>query len=123
MHRRQFIAAISGAAIAPSLRPSAARAQQSEPRRRVGLLMNLASNDAEAQRRVAAFVQALQQVGWTAGQNLQIEYRWGAGDAGLFRKYAAELAALAPDVILATGTPVMDALQQATARSRSSSSR
>jgi putative ABC transport system substrate-binding protein len=114
MRRRQFMAAIGSAIIAPRLWPLAAVAQQGEPIRRIGLLMNLASDDPESQRRVAAFVQALQQLSWTDGRNLRIEYRWGAGDAGLFRKYAAELAALAPDVILATGTPVMEALQQVT---------
>jgi putative ABC transport system substrate-binding protein len=104
------MAAISSAAAWPLI----ARAQQPEPTRRVGLLMNLAAEDPESRRRVNAFVQTLQELGWTDGRNLQIEYRWGAGDTSLFRKYAEELAALAPDVVLATGTPVMEAMQQVT---------
>jgi ABC-type uncharacterized transport system substrate-binding protein len=113
MRRRQFIAALGGVAIAPAV-PLPARAQQPARTRQVGILMNLAADDPESQRRVKAFVEALQQLGWADGGNLRIEYRWGAGNAEQFRKYAAELVALAPDVILATGTPVMEALQQAT---------
>jgi ABC-type uncharacterized transport system substrate-binding protein len=94
--------------------PLVARAQQPDRTRRIGVLMNLAADDPEAQRRVSAFVQALRELDWTDGRNVQIEYRWGGGDAGTFRKYAAELVALAPDVILATGAPVMEALQQVT---------
>jgi putative tryptophan/tyrosine transport system substrate-binding protein len=82
--------------------------------RRVGVLMNLTSDDAEGQARLAAFHQGLQQLGWTVGRNVRIDYRWGAGDADRIRTFAAELVALAPDVILATGTPVMTPLQQAT---------
>jgi putative ABC transport system substrate-binding protein len=103
---------ICGAGLA--LMPGPARSQRLDRMRHIGVLMNLAADDPESQRRVTAFVQALQQFDWTDGRNVQIEYRFGAGDAGLFRKYAAELVALTPDVILATGTPVMDALQQAT---------
>src|ERR1700738_371948 len=110
MKRRDFIA---GVATATAL-PLAARAQQPDRTRRIGVLMNLAADDPEAQRRVSAFVQALRELDWTDGRNVQIEYRWGGGDAGTFRKYAAELVALAPDVILATGTPVVEALQQTT---------
>jgi putative ABC transport system substrate-binding protein len=108
--RRDFIAMMGGAMAWPLV----ARAQQLDRMRRIGVLMNLAADDPEAQRRVFAFVQALQQLDWTDGRNVQIEHRWGGGDAGTFRKYAEELVALAPDVILATGTPVMDALQQVT---------
>ena len=82
--------------------------------RRIGVLMNLASDDAEAQARIAAFQQALQQLGWTDGRNVRIDYRWAAGDAGRFHRYAEELLALAPDVILASATPSVQALQQVT---------
>jgi putative ABC transport system substrate-binding protein len=110
MKRREFIVGIGAAAAWPL----ATRAQQPDRIKRVGVLMNLAADDPEAQRRTAGFSQALRQFDWTDGRNVQIEYRWGSGDAGLFRKYAAELVSMSPDVILATGTPVMDALQQAT---------
>src|SRR5262249_13756257 len=110
MKRRDFITLL-GAAVAW---PLAARAQQRETMRRIGVLMNLASDDAEGQARLAAFHQGLQQLGWTVGRNVQIDYRWGAGDAERIRKFAAELVALAPDVILSTGSPSVAALQQAT---------
>jgi putative ABC transport system substrate-binding protein len=109
--RRQFITLIGGAAVAW---PLGAHAQQGAPMRRIGVLMNLASDDAEAQARLAAFHQGLQQLGWTVGRNVQIDYRWGAGNADRIRKFAAELVALAPDVILSTGSPSVAALQQAT---------
>jgi putative ABC transport system substrate-binding protein len=76
--------------------------------------MNLGSDDAEGQARNAAFLQGLQELGWTVGRNVRIEYRWGAGDAELFRRYASELVALAPDVILAGGGAVVPSLLQAT---------
>src|SRR5260370_24463140 len=76
--------------------------------------MNLASDDAIGQARVAAFLQGLQQLGWTDGRNVRIETRWGASDADRIRKYAAELVELAPDVILAAGTPTLGPLLQAT---------
>src|SRR6266404_7477836 len=76
--------------------------------------MSLAADDPEAQARHAAFLQGLQEWGWTAGRNVQIDYRFAAGDAERIRKSAAELVALAPDVILATGSPVTAALLQAT---------
>ena len=98
MKRREFITLLGGAAAAW---PLAARAQQAERMRRIGVLMALAADDPEGQARLAAFVQGLQQLGWTDGRNVQIDYRWGAGDAERIRRYAAELAALAPDVILA----------------------
>jgi putative ABC transport system substrate-binding protein len=110
MRRREFITLLGGAAAWPL----AARAQQGERMRRIGVLMNLASDDAEGQARLAAFHQGLQQLGWTVGRNVQIDYRWGAGDADRIRKFAAELIALAPDVILSTGSPSVAALQQAT---------
>jgi putative ABC transport system substrate-binding protein len=82
--------------------------------RRIGVLMNLAADDAEGQARIAAFVQALQRLGWSDGRNLRIDHRWAAGDTGRFHRYAEELLALAPDVILAAATPSVQALQQAT---------
>jgi len=109
--RREFITLLGGAAVAW---PLAARAQQPERMRRVGVLMNLTADDPEASARVTAFAQGLQQLGWTAGHNVRIDYRWDAGDADRSRRYAAELVALAPDVILAVGSPAVAALQQAT---------
>ena len=109
--RRELLAALGGAAAAW---PLAARAQQGAPMRRIGVLMNLASDDAEAQARLAAFHQGLQQLGWTVGRNVQIDYRWSAGNADYIRKFAAELVALAPDVIVSTGSPSVAVLQQAT---------
>jgi putative tryptophan/tyrosine transport system substrate-binding protein len=100
MTRRQFIALLSGAAAAW---PLAARAQQGERVRRVGVLTNLAADDPEGQVRNTAFAQALAQLGWTVGHNLRIEQRWAAGDAERIRRYVAELVALALDVLLATG--------------------
>ena len=95
--------------------PLAARAQQGERMRRIGVITSLASDDPEYQARNAAFLQALRELGWTVGRNLQIDdYRWGSGDADLSRRNAAELAALAPDVILATGSPTLAPLLQAT---------
>src|SRR5260370_12720850 len=110
LKRREFITLLSGAAAAW---PLAARGQQREKMRRIGVLMNLTSDDAEGQRRLAAFLQGLQEAGWSVGRNVRIELRWGAGDPELYRTDAAELVALAPDVILAAG-----ALQGATARRR-----
>ena len=109
MRRREFITLLGGAAAWPL----AARAQQPDRMRRIGVFMNLASDDAEGQARNAAFLQGLQEAGWAVGRNVRIEYRWGAGDPELFRRYAAELVALAPDVILASGAS-MYALQQVT---------
>ncbi len=111
MKRREFLALIGGAAAAW---PLAARGQQGERVRRIGVLMSLAVDDPESQARHAAFLQGLQEWGWTAGRNVQIDYRFAAGDAERIRKSAAELVALAPDVILATGSPVTAALLQAT---------
>jgi putative ABC transport system substrate-binding protein len=108
--RREFITLIGGTASWPL----AARAQQPERMRRIGVLMNLASDDTEGQARLAAFHQGLQQLGWTVGRNVQIDYRWAADDTGRFHRYAEELLALAPDVVLASGTPSVQALQQAT---------
>ena len=107
---RKFLAMLGGAAAAW---PRAARAQQPEQMRRVGVLMSLAADDVDGKARLAAFLQGLQQLGWIDGRNVRIDTRWGAGDADRTRRYAAELVALAPDVILATGSPPVVALQQA----------
>ena len=110
MNRRAFITLVSGSAAAW---PLAARAQQGERVRRIGVLSYLAADDAEGQARFAAFVQALKQLGWSEGRNLRIETRWATADD--IRRQAAELAALAPDVLLAaTGTATMAPLLQAT---------
>ena len=110
--RRELLVALGGSAAAGwSL---AARAQQGERVRRVGVLMNLAADDPEGQTRIVAFVQGLQQSGWTDGRNIRIDTRWAAGDADRFHRYAEELLALAPDVILASATPSVQALQQST---------
>ena len=98
MQRRDFITLLGGAV---AVWPLAARAQQSEQMRRIGVLMNRASNDPEGQHRIAAFQQALRQLGWTDGGNVRIDIRWGEDDVDRERKGAAELVALAPDIILA----------------------
>jgi putative ABC transport system substrate-binding protein len=111
MKRREFITLLGGALAAW---PLAARAQQSERVRRIGVLMNLAADDPESPARIAAFAQGLADLGWTIGYNLRVGYHWGAGDAERIRKDAAELLASAPDVILASGNPSVAALQQVT---------
>jgi putative ABC transport system substrate-binding protein len=108
MRRREFITLLGGAAAWPL----AARAQQPGEMRRIGVLMNLSENDPEAQRLVATFQEGLAQLGWTDGRNLRIDYRWSAGDIERIRRSAAELVALAPDVILAYGGSVVGPLQQ-----------
>ena len=111
MRRREFITLLGGAAAAM---PLVARAQQRERMRRIGVLMSTAANDPEGQARLAAFRQAFQKLGWTEGQNVQIDIRWDAGDADLDRKFAAELVALTPDAILATASQTVAALQRVT---------
>ena len=91
MKRREFITLLGGAAAAW---PLAARAQQPDRMRRVGVLMNLAADDPEGQARIAAFLQALQQLGWSDGRNVRIDYRWAAGVTDRFHRYAEELLAL-----------------------------
>jgi putative tryptophan/tyrosine transport system substrate-binding protein len=111
MRRRDFMVGLGSAATWPL----AARAQQPTRMRRIGVLASaLAADDPEWQARGTAFMQGLQELGWTAGRNVRIDSRWALGDAERLRRYAAELVALAPDVILAGGTPAVMALQEAT---------
>jgi putative ABC transport system substrate-binding protein len=112
MRRREFIAGLGGAAAWPMV----ARAQQSSRMRRIGVLINLAADDPEGQARFTAFAQGLQEAGWTDGRNVRIDTRWAGGDADRARKYAAELVALAPDVILAATSLSVGAVQQVTRR-------
>jgi putative ABC transport system substrate-binding protein len=107
MKRREFIALIGGAATMPLM----AQAQQSERTRRIGVLMPFPKDNLEGQTRIAAFLQEMQQLGWSDGRNLQIEYRWETGD---IRKAAMELVALSPEVIFASTTPALAALQPVT---------
>jgi putative tryptophan/tyrosine transport system substrate-binding protein len=108
--RREFFTLFGGAAAWPL----AARAQQSEGVRRVGIFMDLSEQDAEGQTRVAAFRKGLQDLGWTEGRNIKFETRWTAGDPARMRRYAAELVGLAPDVIMNGGLPTLVAMQQET---------
>jgi len=108
MRRREFITLIGGAA---AVWPLAAKAQQSERVRRIGVLMNRAADNPEGQDRLAAFHQGLQELGWGIGRNVRIDTRWSEDNADRSAKYAAELVALAPDIILASGTLAVTALQ------------
>src|SRR5262245_57802353 len=110
MKRRAFISLLGGAAAWPLT----ARAQQRQRMRRVGVLMTLAADDAAGQARIGAFLQGLQQSNWTIGSNVSIEMRWAAGDAERIRKAVAELVALAPEVILASGSAIVGPLLQST---------
>jgi len=110
MRRRDFITLLGSAAAWPL----AARAQQGERMRRIGVLMNRAADDPDGQARLTAFRQALQDLGWTDGSNARIDVRWGGNEVDRERRYAAELVALAPDIILASGTVSVAALQHAT---------
>ena len=111
MRRRELITLLGGAAIAW---PFAARAQQAEHVRRVGVFMAVAAIDPEGQARHTAFMQGLRQLGWSDGHNVRLDIRWGADDRDRLRGYAAELVGLAPDVILAISSPTVAALQEAT---------
>ncbi len=111
MRRRDFIYLLGGAATAW---PRGAHTQPSDRVRRIGVLISLAATDLESQQRKAAFEQGLHELGWISGRNVQIEYRWGAGDASNVRKYAAELIALTPDVIVASGGSIVGPLLQLT---------
>jgi putative tryptophan/tyrosine transport system substrate-binding protein len=111
MRRREFLGALGGAAVAW---PLAARAQQGKRIRRVGVLMPYDANDPQAQARNAAFLEGLQQLAWTVGNNVQIDYRWSSGNEDDTRRYAAELISLAPDVIFTSGSAAVGPLQRAT---------
>jgi putative tryptophan/tyrosine transport system substrate-binding protein len=111
MRRREFIALLGGAAAAW---PVAARAQQPERMRRIGILMSLAESDPEAQARVAAFNKGLETLGWAEGRNVRIDIRWAASDATLMQQFAKELVALQPDLILSHNTPTTASLLQQT---------
>jgi putative ABC transport system substrate-binding protein len=112
MRRREFITLLGGTA---AVWPFAARTQQAGGTRRIGVLTGgPRPDDQDAQANIAAFLEGLQQLGWTDGRNVQIDYRWGLGQADAIRKHAAELAALTPDVILSSGTASLAPLMQAT---------
>src|SRR5260370_17141834 len=111
MNRREFITLLGGAAAAGQV---GAGAQQADRVRRIGALLPWPADDAEGQSRLTTFAQALQQLGWTVGQNVRIDYRWGDGKADTMRRNAAELVALAPDVILASSSGAVAPLLQAT---------
>jgi len=111
LKRRHFITLLGGAAAAW---PLAARAQQGERMRRIGVLSTVAADDQEGRRRDAGFLQGLQQLGWTVGRNVEIDYRSGVGNAALYRRFAAELVALGPDVILGSGTSTIAPLLETT---------
>jgi putative ABC transport system substrate-binding protein len=111
MRRREFITLLAGAAVTW---PLAARAQQGERMRRVGIILPVAADDLDFQAFVAAFLQGLGQLGWTVGRNMRIDTRWATADAATIRRHAAELAVLAPDVILAHGAGTVGPLLQAT---------
>jgi putative ABC transport system substrate-binding protein len=108
MRRREFIGLLGGTAAWPLI----ARAQQAERMRHIGLLAHLAADDPQMQTRVGAFLQGLQQSGWAVGRNLRIDFRWAAGNTNNIPKFAAELAALSPEVVLASTSLVVAALQQ-----------
>ena len=110
MRRRDFIKVIAGSAAWPL----AAGAEQAQRMRRIGVLMHLAADDPEGQSRVAAFLQGLQEAGWAVGRNVNIDVRWAAGEADRYRRYAMEIVALTPDVILTSAPPSIRAMQQAT---------
>jgi putative tryptophan/tyrosine transport system substrate-binding protein len=111
MRRREFITLLGGATVAL---PLAARAQQSERVRRIGMLMPLAADDSDASPRVTAFQQRLQMLGWANGHNVQIDYRWAPGDTARMRAEAAELVSWKPDVIVASSTPAVEAVRAET---------
>src|SRR5438105_8695 len=110
MRRREFILLLGGASVAW---PLAAHAQQPERIRRIGVLVPSPADNPEYQPRIRAFLHGLRELGWTDGHNVRIDYRWSMGDADRLRKDAAELVALAPDLIVASTTPAVTSLQRA----------
>ena len=117
MQRREFIFRLGGAAAVSSVSwPFAVHAQQRESTRRIGFLTGLPADDAEGQDRLAAFQRGLAELGWTVGRNLEIDYRAAGRDPDRYRRYAEELIALAPDVLVAAGASALAALQQTTSR-------
>ena len=110
MKRREFIALLGGA----TAWALAARAQQGNRVRRIGVLMNYTADDPESMARITVFVQSLHGLGWTVGHNLQIDYRFGAGDVERYRRFASELVSLAPDVLVTSGAVAVEALQRTT---------
>src|SRR3974390_2774575 len=110
MRRREFITLLGGAATAL---PIAVQAQQPERMRRIGVLMLYPENDSEGQLRATALQQGLQKLGWAVGRNVQIDFQWGFGDADWINSGASQLLQMAPDVILANGTPAARTMQQA----------
>jgi putative ABC transport system substrate-binding protein len=111
MRRREFITLLGGSAVAW---PLAARAQQADRLRRIGVIVPATADDSDFQARIGAFLQGLQQSGWTIGRNMRIDIRWATSNANDIRRHAAELAALAPDIILAHGSSTVGPLLQAT---------
>jgi ABC-type uncharacterized transport system substrate-binding protein len=110
VRRREVLTLLGGAA---AVWPLTARAQLGERMRRIGVLMSAVEGDQRGLESITAFAQGLAELGWTVGRNVRIEYRWGAGDLDRFRRYAAELIALSPDVVLATAGSIVGAFQQA----------
>jgi putative ABC transport system substrate-binding protein len=110
MRRRDFITLLGGAAAWPF----AARAQQADRMRRIGVLVTIAESDPEVKAWLTAFQEGLQQLGWMQGRNIRIEYRWAAGDQDRLKTYAAELLRMAPDVLFCQGVPALVALHQKT---------
>src|SRR6202048_2565279 len=114
MRRREFITILGGAAAAW---PLAARAQPPAAKlRRIGILISQTGDEPDALTRIAAFAQGLQELGWTVGGNMRLDTRWGGGDLDRFRRYAAELVALSPDVIVATAGSIVGVLQEEVGR-------
>ena len=114
MRRRKFITLLGGAAASSLLHPLAARAQQPNRVRRIGVLMARSANDPEGQKQAAAFQRSIEELGWSPGRNVEIEYRWPAGDASQAQAFAKELVDWRPDVLVANSTPSLVAARQAT---------